>query len=247
MKSTFKWSLMLTGLALTGAVAIAQPGSPPSENSPAQNARPQRPNRPRMQSEERRKQTEDKLREMMIGNGVTDAPTQDAVLAFLANELTARRPLRQMGIKLQRALSDKSITDDQVRAIIADYQNTQDLEHQRRTKAQSDLDGKIHYSQNPRLQGLLMLMGVLGDGPPLMQAPRNPNQRDGNNRPGQNAPNQNGERGGGNPEMRKRMMEMFDKNNDGKLDAAERAAMQDYRQQRNKKQDGDQAPTADNN
>ncbi len=245
MKSTFKWSLMLTSLAMTGAVAIAQPAPPPAGNPPQPNARPPRPDRPRMSPEDRRKQMEDNLREMMTNNGVTDTSTQDAVLAYLSNELDARRPLRQMGVKLQRALGDQSITDDQIKAMVADYQNAQDLETQRRSKAQSDLDAKIHYTQNPRLQGLLMLMGVLGDGPPLMEAPRGPNQRGGDNRP-----NQDGERGGGNPDMRKKMMEMFDKNHDGKLDADERAAMQAYRQEHGKKQDGDQPPPpppADNN
>jgi len=232
---------MLTSLAMTGAVATAQPAPPPAGNPPPPNARPQRPDRPRSSPEDRRKQTEDKLREMMIHNGITDISTQDAVLAYLSNELNARRPLRQLGVKLQRALGDQSITDDQIKGMIADYQNAQDLENQRRIKEQSDLDAKIHYSQNPRLQGLLMLMGVLGDGPPLMEGPRGPNQRDGN-RPDQNRPNQNGERGGGNPEMRKKMLEMFDKNNDGKLDADERAAMQAYRQEHGKKQNDNQAP-----
>ena len=237
MKSTFKWSLMLASLALSGAIAMAQPGNqppPPPGNYPPPNAGPQQ--RPRMTPEERRKETENKLREMMTHNGITDASTQDAVLAYLSNELDARRPLRQMGVKLQRALGDQSIADDQIKALIADYQNAQEMENQRRIKAQSDLDGKIHYSQNPRLQGLLMLMGVLGDGPPLMEGAREPNQRGGNNRPDQNGGQ------GGNPEQRQKILQRFDKNNDGKLDADERAAMQAYRQEHGRKQNGNQNP-----
>jgi hypothetical protein len=233
-RSSTKWGLILTGLAMSSAVAFAQPGPPPPGNNPPPNAQP--PQRPRMTPEERRKQTEDKLREMMTNNGVTDTSTQDAVLAYLSNELEARQPLRQMGEKLNRALSDQSITNDQIKGMIADYQNAQDLENQNRIKAQSDLDASIHYSQNPRLQALLMLMGVLGDGPPLMEGPRRPNPRD-NNRP-----DQKGNKGG-NPEARKKMLEMFDKNGDGKLDAQERAAMQAYIQQRRaNKKNGDQAP-----
>ena len=225
MKSTFKRILIGTALALTSAGTFAHAAPPSGGGSPRPDARPPRPERPHMTPEERRKQTEDKMRNMMANNGVTDGNTQDAVLAYLTNELEARRPLRQIGIKLQRALSDENTTDDQIKAIIADYENVQNLENQRRTQAQSDLDKAIQYSQNPRLQGLLMLMGVLGDGPPLMVAPRN-NRREGNNRP-----NQNKGRGEGNPEMRKKIMEQFDKNNDGKLDAEERAAIQAYRQQ----------------
>jgi hypothetical protein len=241
MKSTFKWSLMLTSVALSGAIAIGQPGNQPPPPPPRNNPPPKagQPPRPHMTPEERRKETEDRMRAMMTDNGITDTATQDAVLAYLANELQARGPLRRMGVKLQRALGNPDISDDQIKGLIADYQNAQDLENQRRTKAQSDLDAQIHYSQNPRLQGLLMLMGVLGDGPPLMQGPREPNQRDGNNRPNQN-PN---EGKGTNPEMRQKMLQMFDKDHDGKLDATERAAMQAYRQQqRAQKEKGDNAP-----
>ena len=228
MKSTLKWSLMLSSLALTGAVAIADapPPPPPPANPRPADGRGPGSDRPKMSPEERRQQMEDNLREMMTRNGVTDAATQDSVVAFLSNEMQTRQPLRQMGEKLQRALGDQSVTDDQIKAMIADYQNAQDLEKQNRAKAQSDLDAKIHYSQNPRLQGLLMLMGVLGDGPPLMGGPRGPNQRDDKDRP-----NPRGDRGG-NPEMQKRMMEMFDKNKDGQLDDQEKAAMQAYMQQR---------------
>lgn len=240
-RSSTKWSLILVGLAMSSAVAFAQPAPPPPGNNPPPpgnnpppNAQP--PQRPQMTPEERRKQTEDKLREMMTNNGITDSSMQDAVLAYLSNELEARQPLRQMGIKLQRALGDQSITDDQIKAMIADYKNAQDLENQRRTKAQSDLDANIHYSKNPRLQGLLMLMGVLGNGPPLMEGPRRPNQRDNNNRPNQNANK------GDNPEARKKMLVMFDKNGDGKLDAQERAAMQAYLQQRRAEKQKDNQP-----
>ncbi|MEO6906857.1 MAG: hypothetical protein ABI210_03110 [Abditibacteriaceae bacterium] len=237
MKDTFKWSLMLTGLVLSGAVALAQPGPPPpGNNPPPPNARP-RPNNQRMTPEERRKESEVKLRQMMTNNGITDTSTQDAVLAYLSNELETRKPLRQMGVKLQRALTDQSITDDQIKAMIADYKNAQDLESQNRTKAQSDLDAKIHYSKNPRLQGMLMLMGVLGDGPPLMEGSRRPNERGGKNRP-----NQDGNKDFTNPEQRKKMLAMFDKNGDGKLDAQEKAAMEAYiQQQRGNTQNNNQA------
>lgn len=242
MKSTFRRYAMLTMLALASASAIVQAAPPPAGNPPPPKARPQQPERPRMSPEERREKTEDRLREMMAANSITDNSTQDTVLAFLANELEARRPLRQLGNKLQRALSGQDTTDAQIKALIADYQNAQDLENQRRAKAQDELDKSIHYSENPRLQGLLLLMGVLGDGPPLMQAPRRANQHAGNNRP-----RPNGERGGGNPEMRKQIMEMFDKNNDGKLDANERSAMQAHRQQQRKNQNKGQNPPPANN
>lgn len=235
MKSTFKWSLIVMSLAMSSAVAIAQPDPPPG-NPPQPNNRPQGPNRPRMTPEEQRKQSEDRLREVMTSNGVTDASTQDAVLTYLSNELDARQPLRQMGGKLYRALEDQSVSDDQIKGMIADYQNAQDLEKQRRIKAQSDLENKIHYSQNPRLEGLLMLMGVLGNGPPLMEGPRKPRGEDDRPNP------KMGNEGGGNPEMRQKMLQMFDKNGNGKLDPDERAAAQAYRQEHGNKQNGNQAP-----
>lgn len=223
MKNTFNWSLVLTGLVLGGSIAFAQPNPNDGPPPPPPNGQPPRP--PRETPEQRRQEQETQLRTLMSSNGVTDAPTQDAVLTYLEDELKARAPLRQMGLKLYRALGDQNISNDQIQAMIADYQNAQDLENQRRTKSQSDLDAKIHYTKNPRLQGLLLLMGVLGDGPPLMEGQRRPNQ------PGN----------GQNP----RMMQRFDKNGDGTLDAQERAALQAYRQQQRAKNGN--PPPPDNN
>jgi len=241
MKSTLMKGFILTGLVIGSGVSFAQSGDTPPQRPPRNgafnnggNRQPQQ--RPRMTPEQRQEQSEERLRNVMKENGITEPADQNAVLAYLADELEARRPLRQKGMKLQEALSDSNTTDAQIKALVDDYHNAQKVEEQRRIKAQNDLDAKIHYTKNPRMEGFLMLMGVLGDGQPMMQGRRS-SQGGRNNRPGRGQ----GDRGGrpergpnerGNNDRRGQWMQRFDKNGDGVLDEQERAEMEAQRQQR---------------
>jgi len=259
MKSTLIKGLVLTGLMVGGGVSFAQNGGAPAQrppynnnNSYSNNNRPQQ--RPRMTPEQRQEQSEERLRGVMKENGITEEADQNAVLAYLSDELEARKPLRQMGMKLQGALGDTATTDVQIKALVEDYQNAQAVEKQRRLKAQSDLDAKIHYTKNPRMEAFLMLMGVLGDGQPMMQGRRSP-EGGRNDRPGR-GPGGRGGRGdrggrdqGNNGDRRGQWMQRFDKNGDGTLDDQERAQMEAQRQQRGRNNPGHSQgiPTDDNN
>lgn len=168
------------------------------------------------------------MRQMLTQAGVNDATTQTAVLDYIEADMEARRPLREQGNKIFRALRDGAVTNDQLDALVTDYRSAQQAETARREKAQTDLDTKINYSKNPRLEAVLLLSGLVGDGPMMFQGGGRGGPGEGGGRGGQP-----GAKGQGQEEKRydsrrtpAETLERFDTNKDGKLDDTEKAAMQ---------------------
>jgi hypothetical protein len=224
-------------------VAQAQPdlnNAPKGENPPPRN----RPNRPgRGDNNENRRSPEDNVRRMLAQAGVDDAATQTAVLDYIKTDMEARGPLREQGAKIFRALREGAVTDDQLLALVTDYRAAQQAEKARREQAEANLDAKINYSKNPRLEAMLLLSGLIGDGPMMFQGGGRggPGERGG--RGGRGGQGNAGEKGnaGNREERQKKMLERFDTNKDGKLDDAEKAAMQEFMQKRREqRQNGDQ-------
>jgi Ca2+-binding EF-hand superfamily protein len=216
--------------------ALAQPdlnNTPKGENPPPRE-RPNRNNR-----ENNLQGPEQNLRRLMTQAGIGEGATQDAILEYVRADLHARSSLREQGTKLIQALRAGAVTDDQMAALVADYRAAQQVEKSRREVAEAQLDAKISYSKNPRLEAMLLLAGVIGEGGGLMMPPGF----------GGGGPGRRGGQGEGqalNPQereaRRQRMLERFDVNKDGKLDAQEEAAMREQRQQQGAGQQGDGQP-----
>lgn len=220
-------------------VAQAQPdldNAPKGDNPPAR----QRPPRPANGMGV----PDEAIRKMMEMGGVPEVATQDAVLAYMKDDMAARRPLRELGMKLFQALRAGDINDDQMLALVTDYRAAQEAEKVRREQAQEALDAKVNYSQNPRLEAMLLLAGLIGDGGGLIGPGGvagfngRPNQRrnaqggnilDGAAAPGGNAQAPNAQR---REENRKKLLERFDKNANGQLDPDENAALKQWREER---------------
>jgi hypothetical protein len=222
-------------------VAQAQPdlnNAPKADNPPPRN----RPNRGGRGDNENRRSPEENVRMILAQAGVNDAATQTAVLDYIKADIEARSPLREQGKSLLKALQAGAVTDDQLLALVTDYRAAQQAEKARRERAQADLDAKINYSKNPRLEAILLLTGLIGDGPMMFQGGRGgPGERGG--RGGQPGPR--GQENAANREERqKRMLERFDTNKDGKLDDAERAAMQAEREKRREQRQNGGKPDA---
>lgn len=226
-------AVLLSQMALT---AQAQPdlNEAPKGDNPIVNQRPKKNGN----------NADAAIRKMLVQGGVADIATQDAVLAFVKEDTEARRPMREQGAKLFQALRAGAITDEQFLALVTDYRAAQQAEKVRREEAQDALDEKIHFTDNPRLEAMLLLAGLIGDGVPFM----NGGQAGFNVRGGQFGQNAmaKGENAQKREENRKKMTERFDKNADGKLDVDETAAWKQWRQERKeKRQDkADQAPAA---
>lgn len=216
--------------------------NPPENNRlPRQNAYNRGGNPAEMQQ-----RMEAGMRQMLTQAGVNDAPTQDIVLAYVKVDTDARSPMRMQSMKLWQAVRGGGVTDDQLLALVTDYRASQQAEKVRREKAEADLEAKIHFSKNPRLEALLLLSGMIGDGGnPMMMGGGRGMGGGGRGPNAGGAAGMNGQLGQpGGPQnigdMRKKMQEKFDKNGDGTLDADEKAAFEQWRAERRKERENQQ-------
>ncbi len=163
---------VLLGAALI--LSVATPGARAQQETPAANVAPADEAstaataggaaiRQQLTPEERRQQIEEKLRALMVNLGVTAAPTQDAILDYLAQDETSRATLREAEKKLMTGLS-RDVPPERMRDLLADYRGAIEADRDRRAVAQRNLDARIGYSLEPRLESVLWLMGVLGEG-----------------------------------------------------------------------------------
>lgn len=103
------------------------------------------------------------LRGMLERSGVNTQAQQDAVLAFAREQETATQSLRVMAEKLVTAVSTLGVPDTEVARLLKDLQDAVAKEKERRKTARADLDKKINYSKQPRLEMGLTMMGLIGD------------------------------------------------------------------------------------
>lgn len=255
-------------LATQLAWAQPDPNDAPKADNPPENNRQPRGGRGGGNPEEMRQRMEQQMRNMLTQVGVKETATQDTVLEYIRTDMETRQPLRQQAMKLFQALRNGGVTDDQLLALVTDYRAAQEADKVRREKAQAELDAKVHYSQNPRLEAVLMLAGVVGDGQGMMFMGGGGGGRGGQGGPG--GPNgfggrqgQGGDQAGGQgnlggdrnmtpeqrEERRKEMVKRYDKNANGQLDEDERATMrEEMRQRRQQRQQREgQQPGADGN
>ena len=113
--------------------------------------------------EERRQATEDRLRSLMKNLGIGGAATQDAILDYLAADESARAALREAEKSLMTALR-RDVPPERMRDLLGDYRAAIETDKSERASAQRKLDARVGYSLDPKLEAVLWLMGVLGEG-----------------------------------------------------------------------------------
>lgn len=106
---------------------------------------------------------ETRLRGLMTSVGIPEAGTQDALLLYLAEDEKAKNEVREAARRLMVGLR-REATPERMKDLISAYKNSLENEKIRRRAAQTSLDAKIGYSANPRLEAMLWVVGVLGDG-----------------------------------------------------------------------------------
>jgi hypothetical protein len=173
-----KWLVgpLAVGLTLGAAgVLCAQPdpnNQPMGDNPPA----PQGGNRPnsRNMTSDQRKQWEEQTQQrnqMMREQGVRavlnqygfgDKALQDAVVAYVKAQDLASAPLGEDSRKLQGAMVG-DVGDDQITALLTAWRADIEAERKRRETALAELDTKIHFTKNPRLEALLTMRGFIGE------------------------------------------------------------------------------------
>ena len=151
--------------APTNATAADAPANAPAANAPTANAAVQAnlaQSRP-LTPEERRQQTEDKLRALMENLGVNGDATQDAIIDYLKQDEIAHASLREAEKRLLAGLR-RDVPPERMRDLLDDYRKAVDSDRDNRAIAQRNLDARIGYSLDLKLEAVLWLMGVLGEG-----------------------------------------------------------------------------------
>ena len=121
------------------------------------------PNEAAPTPEERRQQTEEKLRALMANLGISAAPTQDSIIDYLAQDELERANLREAEQRLLAGLR-RDVPPERMRDLLQDYRGAIETDKTSRVAAQRRLDARVGYSLNARLEATLWLMGVLGEG-----------------------------------------------------------------------------------
>ena len=113
--------------------------------------------------DERRRQTEDKLRALMKNLGIVSANTQDAILEYLTADEIARATLREAEKRLMNGLR-RDVPPERMRDLLSDYRAAVETDKTNREAQQRRLDARVGYSLDSKLEATLWLMGVLGEG-----------------------------------------------------------------------------------
>ncbi|RYX81391.1 hypothetical protein EON83_24355 [bacterium] len=141
---------------------------------------PQQLNATNRQQQPRPNPAERPMRDMMTRNGITTTTTQDAILAFLNDEEDGKRNVRDAARRLLSGVR-RGVPTERMRTLLTDYQKALESERLNRERAQRMLDARVGYSLDARLESMLWLLGVLGDGQNILtftqQGPQNRNPR----------------------------------------------------------------------
>lgn len=106
---------------------------------------------------------EEGLRTLMERSGVTDKTTQDAIIEWMRTEEKEREAVRATGRKVAEAVRTGAVTDTQMSILMNEFRNVVLDEKTRRAASARALDQKIGYSTKPRLEAMLVTMGLIGD------------------------------------------------------------------------------------
>jgi hypothetical protein len=156
--------LLVVALALTSnglIYAQPDPNDAPMGVNPAA-----RPDWAKMTPEQRRQAAqqfvEQVIRGSMTGLGYTDKTQQDEVVVFANEQEKLLEPVREKHRKVAQALLNKA-NDDDVAALMADLRASIEDASKRRLAAIAELNEKIKFSQKPRLEALLSMIGLTGN------------------------------------------------------------------------------------
>ena len=118
----------------------------------------------------------DAMRQMMEAAGITDFDTQDAIIAYVAEQNKARATLFQLAQTAASALQapvvqpinaaddgTEQVADARVATTFGAYETAVKAENERQEKALKALDAKINYGGTPRIKAFLTLVGILNN------------------------------------------------------------------------------------
>lgn len=149
----------------TLATAQPDPNQAPKTQNPAN--RPPRGFGQARTPEQQRAALGEYLRGQLVVANVTDQKQQDAVLAFVADELEARQKLGESARALAVATRNPALPDAQIAGVLNEYLAAIQDDKARHKKALDALKTGINVPQFPRLEAGLTLFGLWNDAPDL--------------------------------------------------------------------------------
>ncbi len=158
-------ALVITGLTGRAATSQAQPAlNPPAEAPAAANPLADWGRlTPEQQKQAVKAMTEQWLRGSMTHLGYTDHATQDAVVLYAQQTEQALEPVRARHRQVAQALLGNTLPDHDIQAMLTDLRASIDQFHADRKQAMVDLDTRIHFTQKPRLDAMLSMLGLTRD------------------------------------------------------------------------------------
>jgi len=183
-----KTKTFLTACALSVSLASVAPAQPevkdtkpvaPAEGKPKWND--WRNMTPAQRQETIKKAQRQSTATLLTGAGITDVPTQNAIQDFLEEKNAAGEEVRKASSELMTALAGNrrrqwprpnaaapevakpEATDAEITALLIKVREAVETEKTRRDEATKKLDDKIHFTDNPRVEAFLTMMGAIGD------------------------------------------------------------------------------------
>jgi hypothetical protein len=114
-------------------------------------------------AKQRQVQLERSVRNLIARFGFAGPQLQDAIIAHMVNEVKARGPVRNRSRALTRTLQSGQSTPEQMARTLTEYKAAIDADTQRRLAAEAELNAKIDYKNNPRMEAMLLLYGIIGE------------------------------------------------------------------------------------
>ncbi len=153
-------------------VASAQPdpNNAPKGDNPANRAVRGGGNRARVQlqdmtPEQRMALMRTTIKRQLTRINVTSDAQQNAVADYVIGEAMARQKLETAALALQTGTRNTTVTDAQIAGLLNDYNAAVADDKDRHLKALNTLKAVIDVTQYPRLEAMLTVAGVYGDGP----------------------------------------------------------------------------------
>ncbi len=178
--NTRKFATILVALMVSGTISKAQPdlGATGKSNNPPNRDAAQRAAQKAAKEKQRangdkllNKLTEreadrqghrlERLPKYLNAYGITDAKTQDAIMAHLKNTSTERQEVTKAQYKLRRLLIVASTMESQIKEASEALRKAEKDYETVFQKSLTDLDKKVAYTKNVRLEAALLALGAL--------------------------------------------------------------------------------------
>jgi hypothetical protein len=158
--------LLVMGLTTSTVFAQPDPANQPKGDNPPTQADWQKMWQ-NMTPEQRRQAVQTMTEQIVRGSleemGFKDAETKELVINAMREQSTIFEPVRAQHLKVAQALMNKDTTDEQMTTLMQGLREASEKARVAREASVKTLDDRIAFSQQPRLEALLTMLGLVGN------------------------------------------------------------------------------------